>query len=80
MQVKIRDLKLADVVGLGEYPFSDAVVKQIKDGCVTVFRPYAITADFSYTGGVIPYIGIEEIIYYQSDDRGVELLASKDLK
>jgi len=41
-------------------PFSDQVVKQIKDNNVTLFRPYVATADFSYTGGVICYVGIDE--------------------
>lgn len=81
MKTKIRDLKLADQIRLGDFPFSDGVVRQIKeDGKVVIFRPYATTADFSYTGGVIPYIGIEEIIYYQTDDREVEVLGRKALK
>jgi len=41
-------------------PFMDSVVKQIKDRNVTLFRPYVTTADFSYTGGVICYIGIDQ--------------------
>ena len=35
-------------------------VKQIADGKVSLFRPYTHTADFSSTGGVICYVGIEE--------------------
>ena len=35
-------------------------VKQIKDNVITFFRPYTHTADFSYTGGVICYVGTEE--------------------
>lgn len=77
---QIKDLKLADRVRLGNFPFADAIVKQIKDGKVILFRPYATTADFSYTGGVIPYIGIEEVIYYQGDDGEVEVLDRKELK
>lgn len=79
-KTKIKNLKLADQVRLGDYPFADAVVRQIKDGKITLFRPYATTADFSYTGGVIPFIGIEEVILFQEDDREVEVLGSKDLK
>jgi hypothetical protein len=80
MKVKIKDLKLADVVRLGDYQFADAVVKQIKETQVILFRPYATTADFSYTGGVIPLIGIEEVILLQPDNREVEVLSRKDLK
>jgi len=81
MKVKIKDLKLADTVRM--YPdmkFCDSVVKQIEYERVILFRPYATTADFSYTGGVIPFIGIEEVVLYRSDDMEVEVLERKDLR
>lgn len=72
-QIRARDFQLADVVsrvGQGvNGAFDDCVVKKIeevefpitgKHKFATLFRPYAHTADFSYTGGVICYIGIEE--------------------
>lgn len=81
MKVKIKDLRLADVVRLYEdFSFPDSVVRQIKDGKVILFRPYATTADFSYTGGVIPYIGIEEVTLLASDSREVEVMGRKELK
>ncbi len=53
-------VKLADVVFLRSHgTYSQATVTQIEDGQVSLFRPYVHTADFKYTGGVIPYIGIE---------------------
>ena len=60
--VKQSELALGDTVRLspGCDPFRDATVKQVADGCVTLFRPFVNTADFSYTGGVCCYIGIEE--------------------
>lgn len=59
--VKANELQLADVVRLAfdfEQPFATCIVKQIKDGTITLFRPYGAHADFSHTGGVICYTGI----------------------
>lgn len=39
------------------YPDS-TVCKVNEDGTVNLFRPYVHTGDFSYTGGVICYVGI----------------------
>jgi len=58
-RMKASELNLGDTVRLFDGAFGDAVVQQITDEGVTFFRPYATTADFSYTGGAIPYIGIE---------------------
>jgi len=59
---KPRNLKLRDVVRMrgNVNPFGTAVVYNIRDGMVHFYRPYAVTADFETTGGVIPYIGIED--------------------
>ena len=59
-----RSLQLADVVSYshtmqGEYECM--TVTQIKDGIITLRRPYIVTADFSYTGGVCWSVGIEEV-------------------
>ena len=77
-----NELKLADTVRLndGEMPWCYAIVKQIKDGNVTLFRPYGTTADFSYTGGVITYVGIDEFTIPMSDHRSVEVVERKELK
>lgn len=70
--VFVRDLRLRDVVRFtGLDAFGDGVVRQITDDTVTIFRPYATTADFSYTGGVIPYIGIEEVKLSVVDTRPI---------
>lgn len=60
-KIAYKDLKLGDVVRLnGIAAWDTAIVKQIKDGEVHLFRPYGTTAGFEYTGGVICYTGIEE--------------------
>jgi hypothetical protein len=53
-------LCLGDVVSLSDSPYSTATVKKVGDTYITFFRPYVSTADFSYAGGVICYIGLEE--------------------
>ena len=59
--IKTSELQLADVVAQHPLagPFQGTIVTQIKDGEVHLFRPYGHSGDFSYTGGVIPYIGVE---------------------
>lgn len=59
--IKANALQLGDTVRRKgcEMPFGTATVKQIKDGHAHLFRPYVHTNDFSYTGGVICYIGTE---------------------
>jgi hypothetical protein len=55
---------LGDIVSLGwsDSGYDTATVSQVyEDGTVDLFRPYTHTADFSYTGGVICYVGIENI-------------------
>ena len=56
-----KDLRLGDVVRLYDDAYADATVKNVTNAVVTLFRPYVVTADFSYSGGVICYVGIEEI-------------------
>lgn len=64
--IRTSELQLGDrimrVFDSGEYDLEGGVttVKQIADGNVSLFRPYTHTADFSSTGGVICYVGIEE--------------------
>lgn len=53
-------LDLGDVVEYGwESGYDHATVQQVNpDGTVDLFRVYVQTADFSYTGGVICYVGV----------------------
>lgn len=61
--VTIKDLKLADVVELFEGPFGTGVVQNIDADEVVIVRPYGVTGDFSYTGGVPYSVGNEECVY-----------------
>lgn len=63
-RTSIHDLNLADIVRLFDGPYGFATVKQITTDVVVFFRPYVLTQDFSYTGGVICSIGIEECRYH----------------
>lgn len=61
--INTDQLKLGDTVEqipLGSRAWGACIVKKITDDEVTLFRPYGTTADFSYTSGVICYVGIEE--------------------
>lgn len=81
--IKTSELQLADVVVQtpnGGTPWGATIVTQVTDEEVSLFRPYGHTADFSYTGGVIPYVGIET--YKVERDRDIEwtLYERKELK
>jgi hypothetical protein len=76
----IADLQLADTVKLFDGPFGYAVVEQIADGIVTLFRPYAQTLDFSHTGGVICLTGIEKCTYLIQSARKLTVYSRKALK
>jgi hypothetical protein len=78
--VKVADLQLGDVLELFEGPYGTATVKQIRDGQVTLFRPYAATADFSTTSGVICYTGIEECKYLIGSNAKFKVYSRKELK
>jgi hypothetical protein len=63
----INNLKIGDVVFLlnGDKTISSGAGKEMTviektDNEVTFFRPYVHLADFIYTGGVIPYTGVEK--------------------
>lgn len=91
MTLKTTELQLGDVVRqLGHIDaFNTCVVVSIsaticpatgKSGAVHLFRPYAITSDFSHTGGVIPYVGIETYSVEFERSTEWELLTRKTVK
>lgn len=60
-QIKADECNLGDTISTGMVgPWSTSVVIRKTATHLVLFRPYAITADFEYTDGVIPYIGFEE--------------------
>ncbi len=79
--LKASELKLADEVQLFDGAYGTATVKNItENGEITFFRTYVASADFSYTGGVICTIGIEEVVYHRSDTKMFKVWNRKDLK
>lgn len=70
LTVALHDLRLADVVELFEGPFGTAVVTQITADEVILHRPYGVTGDFSYTGGVPYSVGNEVCKYSLASTRG----------
>ncbi len=80
MKVKGTELRLADVVNLDFVTgYDTATIKNITEDGITLFRPYVHTADFSYTSGVICYLGFEEWTI-PHDDRDWDVVGSKALK
>jgi len=73
-KVKYSELKLRDIVDLESGDYSIATVIQITERGITFFRPYVKTSDFSYTAGVIPYIGFEEFHTTAYKDREITLV------
>lgn len=80
MKLKASELRLADVVKFPFAAYNTATVKQIDQGVITFFRPYTATANFSYTGGVICYVGIEEFTRRLDSAEVFEVIERKDLQ
>ena len=84
----VSDLRLGDIVELFEGPFGTGTVRQITGRHekidypeVIIARPYGVTGDFSYTGGVPFSVGVEECHYLLSDTRSVfKVYQRKDLR
>lgn len=76
--VRYVDLAIGDIIRLpGIEGYKDATVYNIENGYVHVVRPYVHCADFTYTGGVITYLG-DEKFSIPADSAAVELLSSQD--
>jgi len=58
--VRGKDLNLGDTVRLFEGAFPDATVRDITATAVSFYRPYVHHEDFSFTGGVLCFTGVEE--------------------
>ena len=81
--ITTAELQLADVVeaeSTTNLVWTTCIVTQIENGQVTLFRPYGHTGEFSYTGGVIPYVGIETYKVDVDSDATWTLFQRKDLK
>ena len=77
VKVKIKDLRLGDRISLFDGAYGSATVCNVKADIVEVIRPYIHTADFTYTGGVITYIGQELVKLWIGDTREVVMLSSQ---
>jgi hypothetical protein len=79
--MKTCELTLGDTVEVfNDGPWNYGIVTQIRDGIIHIFRPYGCCADFSYTGGVIPYVGFEDVTYEVTNSRDWKVLERKILK
>lgn len=85
MKVKVSELRLGDTVKLFDGYWCYGIVRQIEkhadnNGIVKIFRPYGTCADYSYTGGVICYVGVEECTRQLTDTYPIEVVQRKILK
>lgn len=80
--IKHRELHLGDTVSLADHPaaYMTADVIKIEGEEITLYRPYVHTSDFEYSGGLTPYIGIEQFKIYRYSDKTVTLLRRKAVK
>jgi hypothetical protein len=76
----IKELRLGDVVQVWDGPWGTATIHQIADDCVFFERPYGARADFSFTGGVLCYVGIERFHYRIDSDSTIGVWSRADLK
>ena len=77
-----EELALADVIDCyGHHgPFATATVTGIGLDYVELTRPYGVTADFSYTGGVIHYTGLEVFKIDRLSRVAIKVWKRKELK
>lgn len=61
MKVPRNELRLGDVIQCFEGAYGTGTVTQVTETEIVVTRPYIQVSDFSYTGGLIPYTGLETI-------------------
>lgn len=81
-KMKARELQVGDVVEPlhndfrnlypNKGPWRTQIVKQIDTSVITLFRPYGTTLNFTYSGGIICLMGIEE--YHVSVESQIEFL------
>lgn len=76
IDVPARDLVLGDVVKVMEGAWGWATVVRIEEDVVHLFRPYVHVGDFSYTGGVLHYIGSETFSLIRDSGRSYTVDAS----
>lgn len=61
-----REMRMRDVVSMvcrdqGDgRPWQFCIVKNVTDAYIELYRPYAVSEDFSTTSGVICYMGLEQ--------------------
>jgi hypothetical protein len=79
MKIKFKDLQIGDIVSLGDFAFSHAMVKNRTETEVVMYRPYLARPSFTYTGGVITLTGHETITYISEKDE-FELIEKTEVK
>lgn len=79
-EISATALKVADVVRVFEGEWGTAIVKNIAGGLVHLYRPYGHAENWSYSGGVICYMGVEEFTRPCTDSEKFFLYRREELR
>lgn len=80
LKVRAALLRIGDKVQAFDGPFGSAIVTNVTETDVMLFRPYGTSEDFLCSGGVIPYIGIEQFSLSRSAGGEFTIWERKELK
>jgi hypothetical protein len=65
--IKVRDLRVGDLLKQFDGPFGTAMVKQVTEDSVVLHRPYGANGGFIYAGNqTICYTGVEETTFLKN--------------
>lgn len=78
--ISVKDLDLGDVISLFDGEYSTAVIIKADEKQVTAFRPYGATSDSSYSFGLIPYTGSEQVTYLREFEKEFPLYRKGNVK
>ena len=73
------ELKVGDRVRLDSLSeWNTAIVRNVEEHGIRLFRPYGSTSGFTYSGGTICYVGIEDFLC--SRNAPFTLLSREEMK
>lgn len=66
-ELQLRD-KVITYGNEGHHPHTTSTVVKIEKECIHLVRPFTVCQDFSYTGGVMWSLGVEQFIIWPSTE------------
>ena len=80
LEMTTDQLRLGDVVQCFEGAWGTAIVQKVEEKQVTYYRPYGHSEDWSYTGGIICYSGLEVFSEPRNAFRTVKVYRREDVR